>query len=147
MVHLPNVALVNLPIGGAVVIFVALCLPNTLGRGSSELKTLTCFQILRRFNPVATVILLASVTSLLIALQWGAEGKWSSKRVIATLTVFAVTFLAWSGLQYVQGDEATVPWSVVKQRTVAGATIYTFLGIASFTIVVFYLPIWQVTRI
>ena len=57
-------------------------------------------------------------------------------KVEETAKIFA------SALQYVQGDEATVPWNVIKQRTVAGATMYTLLGTASFTIVVFYLPIW-----
>lgn len=123
-------------------IFVVICLPNTIGRSSPQLKGLTWWQITRRFNPVGTVILLVSVLCLLLALQWGGTQNWGDARVIATLVVFAVTSIVWAGMQYAQGDEATVPWKVLKQRTVAGATLYALLGTASLTVVIFYLPIW-----
>lgn len=118
------------------------CLPD-IGKTSEEFKKLSWWQKFRKFNPVGTVILLGSIIALILALQWGGEsGDWAEGRIIATLVVFAVTIVIWSAMQYVQGEEATVPWSVAKQRTVAGATIYTIFGSAAFTMVVYWLPIW-----
>ena len=128
--------------GAAVIVFVVIFLPNTIARSDPSLKDQTWWQIFRRFNPVGTAVLLTSIICLLLALQWGGTQDWGSARVIATLVVFGVTIIVWGIMQYVQGEEATVPWTVIKQRTVAGATIYTLLGSSSLTIVIFYLPIW-----
>ncbi|KAK4989977.1 hypothetical protein LTR50_002888 [Elasticomyces elasticus] len=133
---------INLPVGGAVLAFVFLSLPD-IGRTSTEFKRMSWWQKFRKFNPVGTVILLGSISSLILALQWGgASGKWDEGRVIATLVVFAVTSIIWAGMQYVQGEDATVPWSVARQRSVAGATLYGLFGSAAFTIIICWLPLW-----
>lgn len=62
--------------------------------------------------------------------------------MIATFTCFGVLLLIWAALQYYQGDEATVPWSIVCQRSVVGATGFTLLLTAAFTGIIYYLPIW-----
>lgn len=123
--------------------FIWFCLPDDIGRSSQEIKDLTWIQFIRKFNPVGTLILLASVICLLLALQWGGGlGDWQEPRVIATISVFAVTWVLWCIMQYIQGDEATLPWKVAKQRSVLGATLYTTLGSAAFTIVIYWVPIW-----
>lgn len=84
-----------------------------------------------------------AIICLVLALQWGGnQYAWSSPRVIATLVVFAVLFVAWIVLQWFQGEEATVPWSVASQRSVFGASVYTLLGAGAFGIVIQYLPLW-----
>lgn len=134
---------VNLPVGAAVLVVVFFFLPKSVGESSDEVKALGWWQFLRRFNPVGTAILLPSIICLILALEWGGiQYAWSDSRVIAVLVVFGVTMITWLVMQWYQGDDATVPWSVASQRSVAGATLYTLFGSASFTIVVYYLPIW-----
>ncbi|KAK4546951.1 hypothetical protein LTR36_001683 [Oleoguttula mirabilis] len=134
---------INLPFGAVAVAVILFFLPASIGRSSPTLKNLTWWETVKRFDPCGTALLLPAVICLVIALQWGgARYPWSSGRVIAVVVVFAVTFVAWVVLQYFQGDEATVPFSMLKQRTVFAANMYTLFLSASFTILVFYLPIW-----
>lgn len=96
-----------------------------------------------RFDPLGTVLLLASLICLMLALQWGgAEYSWSEPRVIAVLVIFPVTLLPWMALQYFQGDEATVPLTVLRQRSVAGSNLFLLFLNASFGIFIYYLPTW-----
>lgn len=138
-----SILLVNLPVGAVIMAFIFFSLPNDIGRSSQEIKGLTWFQFIRKFNPVGAIILLVSVVCLLLALQWGGgTGDWKEPRVIASISVFAVTWIVWCIMQYIQGDEATLPWKVAKQRSVLGATLYTTLGSAAFTIIIYWVPIW-----
>lgn len=137
--------LVNLPIGGVAVIVIVFALPASLARSDKGLKGLTWWQTFLKFNPFGAILILGSIICLLLALQWGgAEYPWDSGRVIAVLVVFAVTLIIWIVLQYFQGDEATVPFSVAKQRSVAGAAFYSVCMSAAVGTVIFYMPIWYV---
>ena len=134
---------VNLPVGAVIMGFIFFSLPNDIGRSSQEIKGLTWLQFIRKFNPIGALILLVSVVCLLLALQWGGgTGDWQEPRVIASISVFAVTWILWCIMQYIQGDEATLPWKVARQRSVLGSTLYTTLGSAAFTIVIYWVPIW-----
>jgi hypothetical protein len=133
---------VNLPIGGLAVVVATFFIPKSLSPKSSELKDKTSWQLLKQFDPIGTLVLLPSIACLLLALQWGdTEYPWSSACVIATLTCFGVLIIVWIGLQWYQGDGATVPLSIVSQRSVAGSTVYTLCGSAAFSIAIYYLPI------
>lgn len=118
-------------------------LPASLGKSDEGLKGLTWWQAFNKFNPFGGALILASIICLLLALQWGgSEYPWNSGRVIAVFVVFGVTLIVWIVLQYFQGDEATVPFSIAKQRTVAGAALYSVCLSASIATVIFYMPIW-----
>jgi hypothetical protein len=134
---------INLPIGAITLVIIAFILSPSIGATSTKLEDKKWWQVLLRLDPIGTVILLPSIICLILALQWGGTlYPWSSPRVIATLIVFGVTAIAWTWFQYSQGDEATVPMSVLGNRSVAGATVYTLLSSGAFTIVVYYLPLW-----
>lgn len=76
-------------------------LPSSLGRTSDELKDLSWFEVIKRFDPIGSVLLLGTVISLLLALEWGGTTySWSSGPVVAPLVVFAVGLVAWLFLQY-----------------------------------------------
>jgi MFS family permease len=118
-------------------------LPSNIGRTSKELKTLKWWQVINRFDPFGVVVLLGAITSLILALQWGgAVYPWNSPRVIAVFIVFGVLMIIWTILQWYQGDEATMPFSIITQRTVWSSVCYTLLLGASFGVLVAYLPIW-----
>ncbi|KAJ0166958.1 putative HC-toxin efflux carrier TOXA [Colletotrichum tanaceti] len=133
----------NLPIGAVVVAVVAFCLPISLCQTSTDLKTMSPLQLAKKFDLLGTTLLLASMVCLMLALQWGGgEYPWSDARVIAVLVVFAITILPWMSLQYFQGDDATVPLSIIKQRTVAASNLYLLFQNGAFSIFIFYLPVW-----
>lgn len=120
-------------------------LPASLATDSPELKGKPLFQKIMRFDPLGSLILLSCLVCLVLALQWGgAQYAWNSGQVIAVLVVFGCTLLPWLWLQYRQGDEATVPFSLVSQRTVAASCLYLLFLNGSFGIFIFYLPIWYV---
>ncbi|KAG4436093.1 hypothetical protein IFR05_008413 [Cadophora sp. M221] len=134
---------INLPIGAVSLAIVSLYLPNTIGRSSPDIKNKTWSQIFKKFDPIGTAIFIPSIICLLLALQWGGgQYAWSSPRVIVTFTCFGVLFIAWVVVQTRLGEDATVPVSILRQRSVIGACLYTIFGTASFSGVVYYLPIW-----
>lgn len=139
-----DLPVVNLPVGAVAMAVAAFCLPKSMEKGSTELTNKTWWEIFKRFDPIGTAIFIPSIICLLLALQWGGgQYPWSSPRVIATFTIFGVSFIAWAISQYSQPEEnVTLPRSVLNQRSVIGACLYTFFGSASFSCVVFYLPIW-----
>lgn len=121
------------------------CLPSSLSSTSEEFKKLNIWQTVLRFDPMGTTLLLGSLTCLMLALQWGgAQYAWNSGRVIAVLVVFGLTIIPWLALQYYQGDDATLPFSILKQRTVASSSVYLLFMSASFGVLIFFLPVWYV---
>lgn len=122
------------------------CLPDSKKSTTDDsIKKMSLWQQVSRFDPIGTLILMSSIVCLLLALQWGGSiYPFSDGRLIALLVCFGMSIIAWAAVQYFAGENATIPWSVASQRSVAGATLYTLLGSASFTVVVYYLPIWLV---
>ncbi|KAF2211547.1 hypothetical protein CERZMDRAFT_43271 [Cercospora zeae-maydis SCOH1-5] len=134
---------INLPIGAVAVAIIVFLLPPRPGEKAAEVKDLSWWKFFLKLNPFGAALLLGSLTCLFLALQWGGgQYSWSAGRVIAVLVVFSFSFIAWLVLQYSQGEEATLPFNVAKQRTVGGASIYTLLLSAAFGLVIYYLPLW-----
>jgi hypothetical protein len=101
--HILTSNAVNLPVAVVPVTMILLFLPSKLGKSSDELKDLSLFETIKRFDPLGTILLLGTVISLLLALEWGGSRySWSSGQVVAPLVVFAVTLVAWLVLQYFQ---------------------------------------------
>jgi hypothetical protein len=131
---------VNLPIGAIALPFIIVFLPSQGPQMQSKQKG---WAIISQFDPLGTILFVASMVCLLIALQWGGnQYPWSDGRIIALLAVFGVLLVAWVVVQWRAGDYATVPLRILRQRTVAFSTFYIFLGSASFVLLIYYLPIW-----
>lgn len=61
-----------------------------------------------QFDPIGTILFVPSIVCLLLALQWGGTTyAWGSGRVVALLVVFAVCIVAFAGVQWWMGDDAT----------------------------------------
>lgn len=94
-------------------------------------------------DPFGTVALIAAVICLLLALQLGGSRySWSDGRIIALLVVFGVLALMFIAIQVWQGEDATVPQRIIKQRSVAGTSWFAFCTGGAFFILVYYIPIW-----
>jgi MFS family permease len=84
-----------------------------------------------------------SVVCLLLALQWGGTVyAWNSSRIIGLFVGFGVMILIFIFIQFKRGDKATLPFSVLKQRTVASAAFFLFfMGAAIFVLIYYSSPL------
>lgn len=134
---------VNLPLGGITLVTIVLFLPASNKRVSETFKDQSWFRVLARFDPLGTAIIVPCIICLLLALQWGGTiYPWSDPTIIGLFVCFGVSLLIWITLQWWEGENATVPLSIIKQRTVSCATLYMLFGSASFTIIAYYVPLW-----
>jgi MFS family permease len=121
---------INLPIGAITVVGIAFFF-NSPRR--NKVSNLTVLQKLRQFDPYGTAVFIPAIICLLLALQWGgSKYSWKNARIIALFVLFGVLIIAFIVLQFVQGDIATLPPRVIKQRSVAFGACYAFAMGASF---------------
>jgi hypothetical protein len=139
LIHLLTRDAVNLPIGALTLIIIALILkPTPAGKRGTPLK----LQFLQ-LDPLGTVVLVASLVCLLLALQWGGSTySWSSGRVIALLVVFVVLFGAFVLVQILLPKTATIQGRVIANRNILAAQLYMFCHGSALMVLVIYVPLW-----
>ncbi|KAJ5993977.1 hypothetical protein N7451_009701 [Penicillium sp. IBT 35674x] len=80
---------------------------------------------------------------LVLGLQWaGITYSWADWRIILLLVVAAVLLAAFLLMEYRAGDESMVPLKVLRQRSVAFASLITFCNFAHLAVTAYYLPIY-----
>ncbi|TKY85287.1 hypothetical protein EX895_006367 [Sporisorium graminicola] len=106
-------------------------------------------QQVRQLDPVGVILVLGSIVSLILALQFGGQASsadslnsWNTPRVIALLVVFAVALLAFIAWQIYMKDRALLPPKVFVERSVLGSFWYMWFLAASMTVLFYYVPIW-----
>ncbi|OGM45261.1 hypothetical protein ABOM_006457 [Aspergillus bombycis] len=131
---------INLPIGVITIPFIVLFLSSQQPENKAKPQGWATYS---QFDPIGTIVFVACIICLLIALQWGgAQYPWSDGRMIALLTVFGALSIVWVVTQWRGGENATVPLRILRQRTVVCSTSYIFSASASFVLLIYYLPIW-----
>ncbi len=140
---------INLPVGGVTlpVVIVFLHLPKGIsGRApatANSAKKPGIMATLRRFDAFGTFFIFPSTVSLLLALSWaGTTYAWNSWRIILLLVVFALCFIAWIAVEIIEGDAATLPPRLLRQRSIAAGLLYMFLLTGYLFPLMYYLPIW-----
>jgi EmrB/QacA subfamily drug resistance transporter len=130
---------INLPIGAVVlaVIFFFLNLDF------KPRQKLSYREMIIRLDPLGTLLFVPSIVCLLLALEnGGTQWAWSSWRVIFLLTLFAVTIVAFLGVQLWRKETATVPPRFFKYRSINAAIIYSFFNGASMQTIIYFIPIY-----
>jgi EmrB/QacA subfamily drug resistance transporter len=90
-----------------------------------------------------TAVFIVAIICCLLALQWGgSQYPWSNWRIILCFTLFGVLSIIFVVIQYYKGENATVPFNIVKQRSVAAASWFAFCLGGSFFVMVYWVPIW-----
>lgn len=98
---------------------------------------------LLQLDPIGFVLIASSLSCLLFALEKGKQGpSWSSGGVIALFVVFGVVMVAFIAYQVHKKGEATIPSSIIGQRTVLVSTVISFCIGSALVLYAFYLPIW-----
>ncbi|KAL8781141.1 MAG: hypothetical protein Q9213_006141 [Squamulea squamosa] len=131
---------INLPLGAVTVVGIAVFFksPKREKQESIGFKARS-----KQFDPIGTILFIPAIVCLLLALQWGgALYAWSNGRIIALFVIFGLLIIGFIAMQFVQGDNSTIPIRIVKLRSVAAASWYTFCLGGSFFVLIYFVPIW-----
>ncbi|KAI0412173.1 MFS toxin efflux pump [Xylaria grammica] len=130
----------NLPVGGVTITILIVLFKNSKNQKIAEAPILSK---LKQLNILSLFIFTGSIVSLLLALEWGGTMySWGSGRIIGLLVVAVVTFGIFITWEVVRKDRATIPSSVLFNRTAGLCILYAFCTSAAFNIVDYFLPIW-----
>jgi EmrB/QacA subfamily drug resistance transporter len=92
---------------------------------------------------LGTAVFIVDIICCLLALQWGgSQYPWSNWRIILCFVLFGVLTVIFLVIQYYKGENATVPFNVIKQRSVAAACWFAFCLGGSFFVMIYWVPIW-----
>ncbi|KAG6356610.1 hypothetical protein INS49_014483 [Diaporthe citri] len=130
---------INLPIGGAAMIFILFLLKVP----DRETTRLPRREKLAQLDPIGVALLLPGVICLLLALQWGGlEYPWRNGRIIALLTLAGCLLLGFIACQILKPKTATIAPRIFCQRSIMAGFWSTFCIGSSMMIMVYYLPIY-----
>ena len=134
---------INLPIGGVAVVGLLLFLRTPKQPRPADDGPTTLWARIAKFDPLGSILFLASITCILLALQLGGTTyEFSNGRIIALFVLFGVLLIAFVALQFWGGKNATIPTSILKQRSVLFGMFYMFCVGSHFFVLVYFLPIW-----
>ncbi|TGO44860.1 hypothetical protein BOTNAR_0731g00010 [Botryotinia narcissicola] len=129
---------INLPVGGAAA-FILFFVVKGKSRGNTD----TFLQKLRRMDPIGTLVFIAGISFILLAMQYGGDhyGLRDTRSILLFILggILLITFIT---IQFTSGDDATVPIRIIKQRSVASVAWFSLFNSCSFYLVVYYIPIW-----
>ncbi|KAI0838355.1 MFS general substrate transporter [Hypoxylon sp. FL0890] len=132
---------INLPIGGVVALTVAFIpIPDHIVKPSIR-------EVFNRaiidFDLPGFALFAPAAIQFFLALQYGGnQYAWDSSEVIGLFCGAGATFVVWLIWDYYQGDNAMVPYSMMKRRIVwASCVTGLFLGGTVF-VTAYYLPIF-----
>ncbi|KAI0381311.1 MFS transporter [Hypomontagnella monticulosa] len=130
---------INLPLGGITVIFLIFFLPAK----PPPQPGVAWKEQIKQLDLPGTFFLIPSVICLLLALQWGgSQYSWGDGRIIALFVVFGVLSICFWGVQLWQGDRATVPLRILKNKNILGGVWYGVCMGGALFVFSYYLPIW-----
>jgi MFS family permease len=126
---------INLPLGAVTLVSIGFFF-----KAPKSVKLVATFkEQITQMDPFGSLCFMPGIICLLLALQWGGtEYEWDNARIIALFVLSSVLITGFVVIQYLSGDNATVPGRVFKNRNIWGASIFCFgLGAAFFTILYF----------
>lgn len=131
---------INLPLGAITITVIAILFKSPTRKQEQKVPFMVR---LRQLDIAGTIIFIIDVVVCLLALQWGgAKYAWNDWRIITLFTLFGVLTITFLGIQWYMGDNATIPFRVISQRSVAAACVWAFLLGAAFFIFIYWVPIW-----
>lgn len=122
---------INLPVGG--VVAVGLCFaPVPAGPEKTEGKKFNMGAFLRGLDLIGFALFAPAIIQLLLALEWGGTTyPWNSSTVIGLFCGGAATTLVFLTWEYFKGDDAMIPFSMVRRRIFWSSCLTVFFTFAS----------------
>lgn len=131
---------INLPIGGASAIAIFLFFKTPAHAVPAKA---TLLEKLLQMDLGGSALVMGAVVCFILALQWGGQTKpWNSADVVGLLVGFGLITIAFSALEWFQGERAMINSRIVKQRTVLISCVYAFFFAGAYFSLVYYLPIY-----
>ncbi|KIK69225.1 hypothetical protein GYMLUDRAFT_214268 [Collybiopsis luxurians FD-317 M1] len=129
---------INLPVGGLAFFIVLVFFSAPRRKSELSLK-----EKLANLDFFGALLFIGGIICLLLALQWGgAVYAWTDSRVWGLFLGFGLILPVFIYVQIKRGKRATMPASIVKQRTVLISTLVALLySMASYTHI-YYLPLY-----
>jgi hypothetical protein len=92
-----------------------------------------------KFDPIGTIFFIPAVICLILALQYGGtKYSWKDARVIGLLVIFGLLSVIFIVIQAWKKDNATLPFRIIRQRSVAASIIFGVCIGGAFFMVIFY---------
>ncbi|KAL8729324.1 MAG: hypothetical protein Q9166_004821 [cf. Caloplaca sp. 2 TL-2023] len=130
---------INLPIGAVTTVIIAFFFHAPQRESSS----LSIWQKINELDLLGTIFFLPSIVCLLIGLQWGGNRyEWNNARIVVLLVFAGLLGIAFIAVQIWKQEKATVPPRIIKQRSIAFGTWFSFWLGAGYFLLIYYLPIW-----
>ncbi|KAJ2037732.1 hypothetical protein IW146_003025 [Coemansia sp. RSA 922] len=128
--------LINLPVGGVLLIVMALLLRMPQPTGSLAEK-------LKKVDILGSLVLIGSITMLLLALNWGGKNyAWSSARIVCLLVFSCVSLGLFILIEWKVARQPAVPIELFRIRNVCLVVVgQLFMGAAMYA-PIFFIPIW-----
>jgi hypothetical protein len=132
---------VNLPIGGALAILLLFVkIPEMTDKLPPRQVLSTAIKSL---DLPGFMLISPAAVMFLLGLQYGGTvHPWNSSVVIGLLVGAAVTFILFLVWEYHQGDNAMVPYAMIKKRTVWSAAANLFFLLGAILVAEYYLAIY-----
>ncbi|KAJ6097002.1 MFS toxin efflux pump [Penicillium sp. IBT 16267x] len=143
---------INLPVGGVsmAVILLVLRLPT-----DKKVSGMPIMERIKELDLVGASLLIPAIICLILALQWGGDTySWGSSQIIGLFVGFGLLAIIFAGFQIHLGKQdkkngrveksgrATLPPSILKQRTIWSAALFAFFFSGGFFLLVYYVPIY-----
>jgi hypothetical protein len=133
---------INLPVGAAVSVALFFS-PVPAGPEKTESKKVNTGNFLQSLDLVGFALFAPAIIQLLLALQWGGtKYAWNDSTIIGLFCGGAATLLVFLTWEYFKGDDALIPFSVVRVRIFWSSCLTCFFQFGSMLCLNFYLPIW-----
>lgn len=92
---------------------------------------------------LGSILVLCSLICILLVFQWGGvKYPWSDSRIIGLIVGCVAIGVSFVVLQYFLGENATIPFRILKQRTVGFGTMVNFGVAAAYFSELYFLPIY-----
>jgi hypothetical protein len=117
---------------GVVVILLVAVFLRLPAKSEGEVKVkpkrkVSKMQFLCQLDLGGSALLIASMVALFLAMQWGGHHlPWTSPTIICLFTVSGILLALFVLLDWKMGDDASVPFRVLGQRSIASGAVYLF---------------------
>ena len=126
----------NLPIGGLSFLLILLFFQGPRKNAS---VSLSWREKLHQLDLLGTSIFVPSITSMLLALQWGgSKYGWGNARIIVLFILTAVLLGAFMWQERRRGDNALLPGRIMRRRSLLAGMWFSFCNNSTLSVFEYY---------
>jgi hypothetical protein len=133
---------INLPVGAlSAIVLLLIYIPDRLNK--TKTKKATVLSTLLKLDLVGFFLFAPFAIMFLMALEWGGtEYPWKSPTIIGLFCGAGATLVIFAAWEYHVGDEAMVPYSMLRKRVVWSSCLVVGFFFGCLFIFSYYLPIY-----